>query len=71
MNPDLSSIPVAVVLGIVTALVQRSAFGDDWMLSIGKGLLIGLLTAIPTPLPALVTSGLGVVGMIASRNKTN
>jgi hypothetical protein len=70
----LISIPVAVVLGIITTLVQRNTFGDDWMLSIGKGLLIGVLTAIPTPLPSVVTTALGVVGtphLIASRNKTN
>ncbi|MCX6985551.1 MAG: hypothetical protein NT118_12510 [Lentisphaerae bacterium] len=68
----LVSCAVAFVLTFPCILVQRFAYGDHWGIAIGKGMIVGILTAIPTPLPALVTgtSGvLGLIGMAASQEK--
>ena len=57
------SIPVGVVLGIAAALIQsRGSPRDDPALAIGKGMLVGLLTAIPTPLPSVLVLGAGAAG---------
>lgn len=57
------SIPVGIVLGIATALIQyRGSPGDDLLLAAGKGILAGLLTAIPTPLPSVLVLGAGAAG---------
>lgn len=57
------SIPVGIVLGIATALIQhRGSPGDDRLLAAGKGILVGLLTAIPTPLPSVLVLGAGAAG---------
>lgn len=57
------SIPVAMVLVIPCVLIQKKSFGDGWGAALGKGMMIGLLTAIPTPIPATLTAGGGFVGM--------
>ena len=57
------SIPVGVALGIAVALIQvRGSLRDDPGLAVGKGILVGLLTAIPTPLPSVLVLGAGVAG---------
>lgn len=57
------SVPVGAALGIAVALVQvRGSPRDDPGLAIGKGILVGLLTAIPTPLPSVIVLGAGVAG---------
>lgn len=38
---------------------------DKWGLAIGKGLFVGLLTAIPTPLPSFITAIGGMIGTVA------
>jgi hypothetical protein len=38
---------------------------EPWGLAIGKGMIIGVLTAIPTPLPSILTFGGGVLGAAA------
>ena len=58
------SIPVGVTLGIASILIQKKSFDDDWGLAIGKGILVGLLTAIPTQLPAVVTLSGGALGTL-------
>lgn len=58
----LISIPVASVLTIACTLIQKYSFGDGWGTAVGKSLLVGLLTAIPTPLPSLISVGGGVLG---------
>jgi len=42
--------------------MQKFSFGDNWAVAIAKGLFIGILTAIPTPLPGLITGGGGLLG---------
>ena len=55
-------IVIAAVLTIPSVLIQKYIFKDNWGGAIGKGLLVGLLTAIPTPLPVFITGGLGILG---------
>ncbi|MCC6557233.1 MAG: hypothetical protein IT372_30140 [Polyangiaceae bacterium] len=58
------SIAVAAALTVPCVLLQRYAYKDGWGVAIGKGLIVGVLTAIPTPLPSVVTGAGGVLGLI-------
>lgn len=58
------SIGAGFVLGIITYLAQRRWYGDDNEAACIKGLIIGLLTAIPTPLPAALYIPSGIVGLV-------
>ncbi len=63
------SIGVGVALTIPSILIQRYSFKDGWGAAAGKGILIGVLTAIPTPLPSLISllgGALGTVQMLGS-----
>jgi hypothetical protein len=61
----VASIPVGIVLAIAVTLIQhRWSPQDDLGLAAGKGLLVGLVTAIPTALPSAGTLGLGTAGAI-------
>ncbi len=67
------SVPVALALAIPCVLLQRYSYGDSWGVALGKGALIGVLTAIPTPLPAVVSlvgGGLGLARMLGSSGRT-
>jgi hypothetical protein len=57
------SVPAGVVLGLITYKAQRRWYGDDRESAIIKGLIVGLLTAIPTSLPGFLTIPSGVVGL--------
>jgi hypothetical protein len=59
------TVPVAMAFSIPCILIQRFSFHDTLPTSIGKGLILGLLTAIPTPLPSIVAIGGGVLGTAA------
>lgn len=48
----LITIPVGFVLGVASIFLQKSLYKDSWGAAIGKGLMMGLLTAIPTALPS-------------------
>jgi len=52
------------VLGLIAYLAQRKWYGDDKDSALIKGLILAFLTAIPTPLPALLTVPSGIVGLI-------
>ena len=56
------SVPVGIVLCFGVALLQRTGFDDTWGLAVGKGVIVGLLTAIPTPLPSVLIAGSGAAG---------
>lgn len=56
------SVPIAALLAITAVFIQRFSFKDSWGSAIGKSLLVGLLTAIPTALPSIITVGGGAVG---------
>jgi len=60
----LLSVPAGVVLGVITYKAQRHWYGDDRESALIKGLIVGLLTAIPTSLPGLLTIPSGVVGLL-------
>ncbi|HRI68899.1 MAG TPA: hypothetical protein PK156_31935 [Polyangium sp.] len=58
------SVIVGLVLTIPCVLLQRYVYKDEWGAAIGKGMIVGILTAIPTPLPSIVTGAGGVAGAI-------
>ena len=58
-----ASVPIGIALGVAIALIQsRGSPRDDPGLAIGKGILVGVLTAIPTPLPSVIVLGAGTAG---------
>lgn len=59
------SIPIGITATIICVLIQKNAMRDKWGLAIGKGLFVGLLTAIPTPLPSFITAIGGMIGTVA------
>ena len=42
---------------------ERSSYGDTHDNALAKGILVGILTAIPTPLPSALTFTAGVLGI--------
>jgi hypothetical protein len=60
----LISLPVGIVLGFITYKAQRHWYRDDRESAIIKGLIVGLLTAIPTSLPGFLTIPSGVIGLV-------
>ncbi len=54
--------PVAIALSVPCALIQRFSFDDGWGAAIGKGMLVGVLTAVPSPLPSVLPLASGVLG---------
>ncbi|PKO09561.1 MAG: hypothetical protein CVU40_09675 [Chloroflexi bacterium HGW-Chloroflexi-2] len=59
------SIGVSIALTIPIVLLQKYGFKEEWGLAIGKGILIGCLTAIPTALPSLVPLVGGTLGAVS------
>jgi len=62
MAPVCAFVGMAMILPC--ALVQKYAYGDNWGAAWGKSMLVGLLTAFPTPLPSFLTAAWGVMGVI-------
>ena len=58
------SIGAGAVLGLIAYLGQRKWYGDDKDSAVIKALVLGFLTAIPTPLPAILSVPSGIVGLI-------
>ena len=70
----LIAIPVALLLAIPCTLVQKYWFNDNLEAAIVKGGAVGLLTAIPTPLPSIVTLVGGLLGsgkLLIERQEVN
>ena len=63
------TIPIALALTIPSILIQRYSFGDRWGAAIGKGLLVGVLTAIPMPIGSPVTLAGGVIGLLRPKKR--
>jgi hypothetical protein len=65
--------PISVLFGILlmipSIILQRYAYEDSWLLALAKGMLIGILTAIPTPLPAIITGAGGTIGVFETIKK--
>lgn len=58
------------MLGVITFLAQRKWYGDDNESAMIKGLILAFLTAIPSPLPAILYVPSGIVGFVHRlRNK--
>jgi hypothetical protein len=58
------SLFAGLVLGFVTFRAQMKWYGDDRDSALIKRMTVGLLTAIPTPLPAILYIPSGVLGLI-------
>lgn len=58
------SIGAGCALGMITYLGQRRWYGDDRDSAFIKALILAVLTAIPTPLPAILTVPSGILGLI-------
>ena len=56
---------VGLLLIVPCALLQHFSFGDKWIAAFAKGFIVGILTAIPTPLPSVVTFSVGVAGLLS------
>src|SRR5262249_24133660 len=55
---------VGVVLGLIAILMQKHAYKDETAPAVAKGLLVGLLTAIPAPLSSLGILPMAAFGLI-------
>jgi hypothetical protein len=60
----LLSALVGIALGVITYKAQKHWYQDDRESAIIKGLIVGLLTAIPTSLPGFLTIPSGLVGIV-------
>ena len=60
---------VALLLVFPCILMQRFSFGDKWIVAIAKGIIVGILTAIPTPLPSIATFAVGLAGLASQINR--
>lgn len=49
---------VSFLAGIGVMLVQKGSCNDNWCSAAGKGLLLAVITAIPTPLPSIITGSM-------------
>lgn len=56
------TIPIAFVLTAFAVLLQKRLYNDSWQAAISKGIVVGVLTAIPLPIASLTTLIGGVVG---------
>ena len=63
------SIGAGFVLGGITYMAQRRWYGDDRDSAFIKAMILGLLTAIPTPLPAALYLPSGIIGLIHNLRK--
>jgi hypothetical protein len=59
------SIIIATFFAIISVLIQKFGMREQLGLAIGKGALVGLLTAIPTALPSIITLSAGALGTVA------
>ena len=57
------SIAAGVVLGFVAYRAQINWYGDDKESAKIKAIILGLLTAIPTPLPEILYIPAGIIGL--------
>ncbi|HEX3685277.1 MAG TPA: hypothetical protein VHU83_22275 [Bryobacteraceae bacterium] len=58
------------VLGFATQKAQMKWYGDDRESALIKGLIVGLLTAIPVGIPVLVWVPSGILGWLHNRGKS-
>lgn len=58
------SFAAGVVLGVITFLAQKKWYGDEAETAFIKALIVGFLTALPSPIPVVVYVPAGVVGFV-------
>ena len=58
-----------LVIGPV-AVIQRRAYGDDRLLAVAKGCIVGLLLAVPSPLGSYLTGMWGIATFLAKKSGT-
>jgi hypothetical protein len=58
------TIVASAIVMVACVLLQRYSYKDNWGAAVGKGLTVGILTAIPTPFPSIVTGAGGVIGIV-------
>lgn len=58
------SFVVSIVLGIIVFRIQKAWYGDQDGTALTKALIVGLVTAIPTPLTPLIAIPGGAIGLI-------
>jgi hypothetical protein len=63
------SIAAGVVLGYITYKAQMNWYGDDKESAKIKAIVVALLTAIPTPLPAILYVPAGILGVIRNARR--
>jgi hypothetical protein len=56
-------------VGVITYMGQKKWYGDDAESAKIKGLITGVLTAIPTGLPGMLFGGVAVLGALFRRKK--
>jgi phosphate/sulfate permease len=57
------TIPIGILLTAFSVLAQKRLYGDSWRAALGKGVLVGVLTAIPLPIASLSTLIAGIIGV--------
>lgn len=58
------SIPIGIVIGLCAMVWQRKKYRDSMPRAIIKGLFIGFLTSIPTPVASILTFMAGILPLI-------
>ena len=67
----VASVPVGIAIAVAVFLIQhRGSPRDDLGLAAGKGIIVGVLTAIPTPLASVFVVGAGTAGAIIRKRRT-
>ena len=56
------TVPIGFALTIPAILLQKRLYGDSWRAAVGKGLIVGVFTAIPVPIASLMTLAGSVLG---------
>jgi hypothetical protein len=63
------SIAAGIALTVIASRSQMKWSGDDYETACLKGFIIGLLTAIPSPLPYVLFVPAGILGWFHNRRK--
>ncbi len=58
------TITASAIVVVACVLLQKYSYKDNWGTAVGKGLIVGILTAIPTSFPSIVTGASGVIGIV-------
>lgn len=65
------SIAAGIVLGYITYKAQMNWYGDDKESAKIKAIVVALLTAIPTPLPAILYVPAGILGLLRNARRNS